>query len=318
MHVRSSRPPPAHPPSPPTPPASSLLQDTLWPRLTCAEHLSFYARIRGVPHRQLACEVAASLERVGMARYAHRCAADLSGGQRRRLSLAIALSGGPSILLCDEPTTGLDPASKRRVWRIIEAAKPGRVVVLVSHDLAEVEVLATRVGIMTHGRLRCLGDQQHLKLLYGGGYRLQLSYGTAAVGGALGAAALSDEQAAARAHALVTRLFPGAAQETHFAGSFSFVLPQRVAPTGAGGTRAGADAPLVPLRVSRVFSLMQAHAAAEGGVTDWALAQVSLDTVFQRIVSHYRGPGTLPASPSLCTGVASSDASDIGHAGEHA
>lgn len=186
----------------------------------------------------------------------------------------------------------------------------GRVVVLVSHDMAEVEVLATTVGIMTHGRLRCLGDQQHLKLAYGGGYRLQTDF-------RVEVDEPDDTAAALRVATVVLRLFPGATIDSHFSGFLSFVLPQSVPASvhGAGTdaaalsmstdsiatppTAAGAPS-TVPLRVSRVFDLMRQHADS-AGITDWGLAQVSLDAVFQRIVRHYRGPGVLPEAPGPLT-----------------
>jgi len=160
--------------------------DILWATLTVAEHLTYYARVKGVAASDVAHHVATALAAVGLAKYAGRQAGSLSGGMRRRLSLAIALVGDSRIVLADEVTTGLDPSSRRTVWRILARARHGRVILLVSHDMAEVEVLASRVGIMTFGRLRCLGSQQHLKAAYGGGYTLQLNYAQGASSGGAG------------------------------------------------------------------------------------------------------------------------------------
>ena len=103
------------------------------------EHLDFYSRIKGVPPgAPLTAAVDAALARVGLTHLASRYSSALSGGQRRRLSLAVALAGEPDIIFADEPGTGLDAASRRAVWRVLASACAGRVVVLVSHDMHEV------------------------------------------------------------------------------------------------------------------------------------------------------------------------------------
>ena len=87
----------------------------------------------------------------------------LSGGMRRRLSVAMACIGSPDILILDEPTTGLDPASRRQVWEVIE--------ILITHAM-DSNHLCTRIGIMNFGRLHCLGSQNRLKSKFGIGYQL--------------------------------------------------------------------------------------------------------------------------------------------------
>lgn len=98
----------------------------------------------------------------------------LSGGMRRRLTLAISLLGGPDVVFLDEPTTGLDPVSRRLVWDVITRAKRGHSIVLTTHSMEEADTLSDRIGIMARGILRCLGSSAHLKRLYGLGYRLDL------------------------------------------------------------------------------------------------------------------------------------------------
>ncbi len=71
---------------------------------------------------------------------------NLSGGMRRRLSVAMACIGNPDILILDEPTTGLDPASRRQVWDVIENIKVGRSVILTTHAMEEADHLCTRIG----------------------------------------------------------------------------------------------------------------------------------------------------------------------------
>jgi ATP-binding cassette, subfamily A (ABC1), member 3 len=98
--------------------------------MTVSEHLNFYARIRGVEDpRHNAQEV---MRAVGLQSYASRMAAKLSGGNKRKLSLGIALMGNPTVLLLDEPSSGMDAASKRVMWRTLASVVPGRSLVLTT------------------------------------------------------------------------------------------------------------------------------------------------------------------------------------------
>ena len=99
--------------------------------LSAEEHLLFYARLKGVKWR---CEkevVRKALRQVNLFEARKRKSKALSGGMRRRLSIAMAIIGQPDILILDEPTTGLDPASRRQVWEVLEKIKDGRSVVSV-------------------------------------------------------------------------------------------------------------------------------------------------------------------------------------------
>jgi len=97
-----------------------------------------------------------------------------SGGMKRRLSVAISSIGQPRMIFFDEPTTGLDPVSRRRVWNLIEKLKAGRVIVLTTHSMDEADLLSDRIGIMAEGKLKCIGTSLELKNQYGEGYRLSL------------------------------------------------------------------------------------------------------------------------------------------------
>lgn len=87
-----------------------------------------------------------------------------SGGNKRKLSTAVALMGYGRCIFLDEPTTGVDPAAKRQVWRAIrKATRSGRSVVLTSHSMEECEALCSRLTVMVNGQFMCLGTPQHLK-----------------------------------------------------------------------------------------------------------------------------------------------------------
>lgn len=100
---------------------------------------------------------------------------ELSGGMKRRLSLGISLVGNPSIVFLDEPTTGLDPENKRQIWDILSNCKEGKCMILTTHLMEEAEVLSSRIGIIVHGNLTCLGTQYKLKKVYGKGFKLVIN-----------------------------------------------------------------------------------------------------------------------------------------------
>lgn len=100
--------------------------DVLWGLLTGLEHMRLYAGIKGVDQAALEGHISELLGRVQLTKAADLRVKGYSGGMKRRLSVAIALMGDPSVIFLDEPTTGMDPISKRHVWEIIEEAKPVR------------------------------------------------------------------------------------------------------------------------------------------------------------------------------------------------
>lgn len=89
--------------------------------------------------------------------YADKLTKGYSGGNKRKLSLAIALIANPPILFLDEPTTGMDPVSRRFMWNLISEISKDRAVVLTSHFMEECDALCTRIGILNRGKLKCLG-----------------------------------------------------------------------------------------------------------------------------------------------------------------
>ena len=99
----------------------------------------------------------------------------LSGGQKRKLSLACALIGDPKFVLLDEPTAGMDPASRRTVWAVMSNAKPNRSIVLTTHFLDEADALGDRVAILHKGRLQCVGSTAELKENNGTAFHLTVS-----------------------------------------------------------------------------------------------------------------------------------------------
>uniref|UniRef100_A0A8C5SVS2 P-type phospholipid transporter n=1 Tax=Laticauda laticaudata TaxID=8630 RepID=A0A8C5SVS2_LATLA len=138
--------------------------DAIQELMTGREHLEFFALLRGVPEKEV-CKVGEwAVRKLGLVKYAEKYAGTYSGGNKRKLSTAMALIGGPPVVFLDEPTTGMDPKARRFLWNCaLSIIKEGRSVVLTSHSMEECEALCTRMAIMVNGRFRCLGSVQHLK-----------------------------------------------------------------------------------------------------------------------------------------------------------
>ncbi|XP_070541232.1 ATP-binding cassette sub-family A member 2-like [Ptychodera flava] len=149
--------------------------DALYSKLTGREHLILYSRLCGVQSKQRKQVVDSMLEKMNLMQYADKQAGTYSGGNKRKLSTAISLIGNPTVLFMDEPTTGMDPKSKRFLWKLInDIAKSGTSVVFTSHSMEECESLCSRLAIMVNGRFKCLGSTQHLKSRFGDGYTITL------------------------------------------------------------------------------------------------------------------------------------------------
>ena len=111
--------------------------EILWGDLTCEEHLLFYARLKGVDAKDERAVVGQCLEQVELLPEKRKLAKQLSGGQKRRLSIAIALVARPAVVFLDEPTTGLDPNVKRSLWRVIKKVKEihNMCIILTTHSM---------------------------------------------------------------------------------------------------------------------------------------------------------------------------------------
>ena len=151
--------------------------DVLWDIMTVEEHLEFYARLKGVHLDELDELVTRSLTEMQLLPQRHEFPPSLPLGMRRRLSIAICLVSRPKIIFLDEPTTGLDPDTRRGLWNILQELKKekNRAIVLTTHSMEEADVLCNRIGIVNKGVLRCIGSQSRLKRLYGGGYHLYIN-----------------------------------------------------------------------------------------------------------------------------------------------
>ncbi|PQP94893.1 hypothetical protein Pyn_04462 [Prunus yedoensis var. nudiflora] len=151
--------------------------DALLEFLTVQEHLELYATIKGVPDYQIDDVVMEKLVEFDLLKHANKPSFSLSGGNKRKLSVAIAMIGDPPIVILDEPSTGMDPIAKRFMWEVISRLSTRRgktAVILTTHSMNEAQALCTRMGIMVGGRLRCIGSPQHLKTRFGNHLELEV------------------------------------------------------------------------------------------------------------------------------------------------
>jgi lipooligosaccharide transport system ATP-binding protein len=154
-------------------------QDSLDPELTVTENITVYARYFGIPRRLARERAAELLEFVQLTERAKDKVEPLSGGMKRRLTIARALVNEPEIVLLDEPTTGLDPQARHLVWeRLFRLKQRGVTLVLTTHYMDEAEQLCDRLVVMDHGRIVAEGSPQALIQQHSTREVLELRFGT--------------------------------------------------------------------------------------------------------------------------------------------
>ena len=256
--------------------------------MTVREHLDFYARIRGVPNPSH--NVIEVMKAVGLELYTNLMAGQLSGGNKRKLSLGIALMGNPSVLLLDEPSSGMDAASKRVMWRTLSSVVPGRSLVLTTHSMEEADALANRAGIMA-GRMLAQGTTDHLRRKHGNAYHVHLVHNKAPHTSPAEMDAIKE---------WATRTFPSAAVEPKtYHGQLRFSVPittveEKEKPPFPSSLSKGVDLVLpAPTpkdgdqdstnTISTLFSSLE-QSKADLGFEYYSVSQTTLDQVFLAIV----------------------------------
>nr|XP_030143243.3 ATP-binding cassette sub-family A member 10 [Taeniopygia guttata] len=142
--------------------------------LTVKENLKTFAEIKGIKSKEVEREVQNILELLDISNIQDTQAEKLSGGQKRKLSIGIAMLGNPQVLFLDEPTAGLDPLSRHRVWSVLREQRVGRVVLFSTQLMEEADILADRKAFISHGRLKCVGSSLFLKKKWGICYHLRI------------------------------------------------------------------------------------------------------------------------------------------------
>ncbi|KAM4762014.1 ATP-binding cassette sub-family A member 10-like [Cyanocitta cristata] len=142
--------------------------------LTVKENLKTFAEIKGIKSKEVEREVQNILELLDISNIQDTQAEKLSGGQKRKLSIGIAMLGNPQVLLLDEPTAGLDPLSRHQVWSLLREQQAGRVILFSTQFMDEADILADRKAFISHGRLKCVGSSLFLKKKWGICYHLRI------------------------------------------------------------------------------------------------------------------------------------------------
>ncbi|RUS86087.1 hypothetical protein EGW08_006180 [Elysia chlorotica] len=152
--------------------------DALIDQMTGRETLTMYARLRGIPEANIPVVVNSLIDILMLKPHADKLAGQYSGGNKRKLSTAMALVGDPPFIMLDEPSAGMDPKARRQLWNVLSQVRAsGRTLVLTSHSMEECDALCTRIAIMVNGKFVCLGSPQHLKNKFGQGYTLIVQMG---------------------------------------------------------------------------------------------------------------------------------------------
>lgn len=137
------------------------------PNLTVKENLSLMCKLYGIGKTEREEKISSLSDSLGLSDFMSKRAGRLSGGQMRRLSIAMALTGNSKILFLDEPTLGLDVISRSELWKLMRQLKGKITIVLTTHYMEEAEELSDRIGIMKDGRLLAVGISGELKRLVG-------------------------------------------------------------------------------------------------------------------------------------------------------
>ena len=274
-------------------------------QMTVTEHLRFYARVRGASN--VKHNVEEIIRGVGLDRFRDRMAAKLSGGNKRKLSLGIALIGNPSVLLLDEPSSGMDAASKRVMWRTLSSVTAGRSLLLTTHSMEEADALARRAGIMAK-KMLALGNIPALRKRHGDTYNVHIVHKDAP---------FTSEADMNRIKEWVYTHIPAASvEERSFHGQVRFNVPsslyshdaKRVTTdsssgssyneidshpevqktmTGTTTTTTTASGARQNQGVSTLFALLEAN-MADLGFEYYSVSQSTLDQVFLNIIGKHR------------------------------
>ncbi|XP_028818388.1 LOW QUALITY PROTEIN: ATP-binding cassette sub-family A member 1 [Denticeps clupeoides] len=146
--------------------------NVLFDILTVEEHVWFYGRLKGLSNSEVKGELNSLLDDVGLLHKRHEQTRNLSGGMKRKLSVAIAFIGGSKVVVLDEPTAGVDPYSRRGIWDLLLKYRKDRTIILSTHYMDEADLLGDRIAIISHGKLCCCGSPLFLKARLGTGYYL--------------------------------------------------------------------------------------------------------------------------------------------------
>jgi len=236
--------------------------DALVGLMNSFETLTMFGRIKGIPEEDLEPLVNSLVSCIGLSRHAHKMSCTYSGGNKRKLSVAIALIANPDLVFLDEPSTGMDPASLTEVYSCVWMWTRGgknRSIILTTHSMEEADSLSNRIGIIVNGKLAILGSTQELKSTFGSSYTLE---GSITPGNDM-----SDRAEAMKR--LIVKIVPGAQDDGSFDGRIRFELPQE------------------GFLLSEMFNKLEANRDVFK-LKDYTISQTTLEQVFIHFAQHQR------------------------------
>ncbi|KAG8735732.1 hypothetical protein FRC12_017937, partial [Ceratobasidium sp. 428] len=222
-------------------------------QLTVREHITIYGSLKGLRGGDLDRNVDLLMDATALTQYAGRLASKLSGGNARKLSLALALIGNPRVLLIDEYSTGIDPATKRAMWKTLRRVSAGKAVLITTHSMEEASALASRVGILSK-KMLAIGTPSSLVSRFST-YEVHFSART--------------PQEAARAAALMSR-FPGSRRAEDVATRY--------------------EVPIGQTSLAELFKTLNNHERwEEGGIEEgpqleYSVERMGLESVFLKVI----------------------------------
>ena len=231
----------------------------LWEKLTARDHLLFYARLKMFRGEHLNKAVNDALRSVNLLHggVADKQVKKFSGGMKRRLSVAISFIGDPRVVYLDEPSTGLDPASRQNLWDVVKEGKKGRGIILTTHSMEEASVLCDRLGIFVDGELVCIGSPNELTARYGGFFVFTITV---------------EDGNQDKIAPFVRSMCPSARRTYSVAGTEKYELPTS------------------DVSLDTVFDMMR-RSGTDLGVIDFSISNASLEEVFIKFAKQHSVSG---------------------------
>uniref|UniRef100_A0A2R9AFT5 ATP binding cassette subfamily A member 10 n=1 Tax=Pan paniscus TaxID=9597 RepID=A0A2R9AFT5_PANPA len=188
-------------------------ENSLWPKLTMKEHLELYAAVKGLGKEDAALSISRLVEALKLQEQLKAPVKTLSEGIKRKLCFVLSILGNPSVVLLDEPFTGMDPEGQQQMWQILQATVKNkeRGTLLTTHYMSEAEAVCDRMAMMVSGTLRCIGSIQHLKNKFGRDYLLEIK--------------MKEPTQVEALHTEILKLFPQAAWQERYSSLMAYKLP---------------------------------------------------------------------------------------------
>jgi len=227
-------------------------EDILFEYLTVAQHLQYMCEIKG--SKANVDEISDLIKKIGLSEKAAALSKTLSGGQKRKLCAALALIGNSKIILLDEPTSGMDPISKKGLWDFLKNYHKNKIILITTHSLDEAEYLGDKIGIMSDGQFICCGTSSYLKSKYPCGFNINLLINSK----------VFNEQKKREIYEKIKNYEPNAQIKVASKSVFSINIQSN------------------NTHIPEMFQLIE-NSKAEYGIEDYTVASTSLEDVFLKI-----------------------------------